>query len=250
MNNDIVPELLDKIQKRFNTLFRDNKKIVKIQSKIDKGTATYLDAQTYAIEVGEILAKSFEEYIVVDVLPDGRMYYNIAERILTSTLGNNHNLISTATLQIQDVLNSKAGLGLKGVEVPFYQNKVMSIVNRISNEENFEDIAWILNEPVVTFSQNVVDEILKANVEFQAKSGMRPTITRIVHGHDPCDWCLSLAGTYEYPDVPRDVYKRHDRCKCSVNYDPGENKKQNVWTKEWITEEEREQIEFRKTYGL
>ena len=68
---------------------------------------------------------------------------------------------------------------------------------------------------------------------------MRPTVTRTVHGHEPCNWCKSLAGTYHYPDVPTDVYKRHDRCKCSVAYDPGEGKKKDVWTKDLVTPEEK-----------
>lgn len=250
MAEDVTPALLDKIQRDFNLSLNQSAKVNSVQSKLTKGTATYLDAQTYSIELGELLAKAFKNHLSSDALPEGRMYFNIAERILNETLGNNHQLISTVTKQVQETLNKNAGLGLKSVDVPVYKSKIQSLVNRIANEENFDDIAWMLDEPVVTFSQNVVDSILKANVEFQGKSGMRPTITRIVHGHKPCDWCRSLAGTYHYPDVPADVYKRHDRCKCSVTYDPGEGKLQNVWTKDLITPEEKELIEQRKTYGL
>lgn len=247
---DIVPELLDKIQRDFSSGLGASSKIANIQKKISIGTATYFDAQEYSIEIGELLAKVLKRHISPDILPDGRMYYNIAERILSQTLGENHKLISDVTMQIQELINTNAGLGLKSVTVPQNVHKAKSLIDRIANEENFEEIAWMLEEPVVTYSQNVVDEMLKANVEFQAKSGMKPRITRTVHGHKPCDWCRSLAGTYDYPNVPNDIYKRHDRCKCSVTYDPGENKKQNVWSKEWLTPEEKEQIEIRKTYGL
>ena len=250
MAEDITPALLDKIQRDFNLSLNQSAKVNSVHSKLEKGTATYLDAQTYSIEVGELLAKAFKNHLSSDALPEGRMYFNIAERILNETLGNNHQLISTVTKQVQETLNKQAGLGLKSVDVPVHQSKIKSLVNRISNEEVFDDIAWMLNEPVVTFSQNVVDDIIKANVEFHGKSGMRPTITRTVHGHKPCDWCRSLAGTYHYPDVPTDVYRRHDRCKCSVIYDPGEGKKQDVWTKNLITPEEKELLEQRKTYGL
>lgn len=250
MVDDVTPALLDKIQREFNLSLNQSSKVASIQSKLIKGTATYLDAQTYSIELGELLAKAFKNNLSSEVLPEGRMYFNIAERILNETLGNNHQLISNVTKQVQELLNTQAGLGLKSVDVPVYQSKIKSLVNRIANEENFDDIAWMLEEPVVTFSQNIVDEILKANVDFHGKSGMRPTIMRVVRGHKPCDWCRSKAGIYRYPDVPKDIYKRHDRCKCSVTYDPGEGKKQNVWTKESITPEEKELIEQRKTYGL
>lgn len=249
MADDVTPALLDKIQREFNLSLNQSSKVAGIQAKIANGTATYLDAQAHSVELGELLAKAFKTHLSSDVLPDGKMYFNIAEKILNETLGNNHELISSVTKQVQEILNTKAGIGLKSVDVPAYKSKIKSLVNRISNEENFDDIAWILDAPVVTFSQNVVDELLKANVDFQGKSGMRPTVTRIVHGHKACDWCRSLAGTYEYPDVPPDVYKRHDRCNCSVTYDPGEGKKQNVWTKDLITPEEKELIEIRKAYG-
>lgn len=247
---DITPELLETLEHEFNSRFNKSTKILIIQKKIKAGTATYVDAQAYSVEAGEILVKVFKEYIKADALPDGRMYYNIAERILTATLSNNHKLISVATLQIQELLNKKAGLGLKAVEVPLYQDKIKSIINRISNETNFNDISWILDEPVITFSQNIVDDTLKANVEFQGKSGMKPKVIRTVNGHDACKWCRSLSGIYNYPDVPRDVYKRHDRCRCSVEYDPGDNKKQDFRPSNWKTQEEKEQIEIRKNYGL
>ena len=250
MAEDITPALLDKIQREFNSSLNQSSKVASIQSKLTKGTATYLDAQTYSIELGELLTKAFKNNLSSDVLPEGRMYFNIAERILNETLGTNHQLISTLTKQVQETLNANAGLGLKSAEVPVYQSKIKSLINRIANEENFDDIAWMLGEPVVTFSQNIVDETLKANVDFQGKSGMRPIVTRVVHGHKPCDWCRSKAGTYRYPDVPKDVYKRHDSCKCSVTYDPGDGKKKDAWTKDTLTPEEKESIEQRKTYGL
>lgn len=250
MVDDLVPDLIENIKRDFNIEFKKNKKINKIQKLINDGTATYKEAHIYSIEVGDILAKILNKHISMDALPDGRMYYNIAERILNTTLGENHRLIVKATLQIQELLNKNAGLGLKGIEVPLHSEKINSLINRISSEEKFEEISWMLDEPVVTFSQNVVDEMIKANIEFQAKSGMKPTVTREVSGHDPCDWCRNLSGTYEYPNVPADVYRRHDRCRCIVEYKPSENKKQKVWSKDWLTNEEKNKVELRKTYGL
>ena len=250
MNGDIATELLEKIQREYSNRVNKSKNISDIQSKIAQGTATYVDAQAFSIEAGEILASIFKEYLSADLLPEGRMHYDIADRILRATLGDNHKLIKKTTVQIQELLNNQAGLGLKSVDVPLNGDKIKSMVNRISNEENFDDIAWMLDAPVVTFSQSVVVEILKANVEFQGKSGMKPVIKRTLSGHKACDWCRSLAGTYEYPDVPEDVYRRHNRCKCPVYYYPSENKKQDVWTKEWETPKEKEKRELRKTYGL
>ncbi len=230
---DIVPGLLSKIQKDFNIEISRNKKIQSIQAMIENGTATYRQANEYAVEVGEVLARTFQVHIKSGTLPDGKMYYNIADRILTPTLSNNHVIVASVSAKIQEQLNKSAGLGIRGIEPKVNQHRIDSIVNRVVAEEIFDDVAWILAEPVVNFTQSVVDETIKANVDFQGESGLYPTITRVVHGEEPCDWCKAQEGTYKYPDVPDDVYKRHDRCRCTVDYNPGDARKQNVWTKEW-----------------
>lgn len=233
MATDIVPELLETIQKEFNTEISRNKKLQQIRKMIENGTATYEQAYDYAEQVGEALATAFEIHIKSDVLPEGHMYYNIAERILNPTLENNHILVATVSAEVQEILNREAGLGLRGIQPELNQYRIDSIINRITAEEIFDDVEWILAEPIINFSQSVVDDTIQTNAEFQYNSGLYPRISRTVHGPDPCDWCKRVAGVYKYPDVPEDVYKRHDRCRCTVDYDPGDVRRQNVWTKEW-----------------
>lgn len=233
MATDIVPELLENIQRDFNSAISRNEKLQSIQTMIENGTATYQQANEYAVEIGETLARTFEAHITSEVLPDGKMYYNIAERILDPTLTNNHNIVARVSAEIQEDLNRSVGLGLRGIEPRVNQPRIDSIINRVVTEEVFDDVAWMLQEPVVNFTQSVVDDTIKENVDFQGESGLSPRIIRVTHGNPPCDWCRSMAGTYKYPDVPEDVYRRHDRCRCIVEYDPGDARRQNVWTREW-----------------
>lgn len=230
---DIVPELLELIQRDFSSELNKNQKLKNIRILIESGEATYSDASVYAIEVGEILSKVFKKHIRSEVLPEGKMYYNIADRILNVTLSNNHEIVAKISAEIQEHLNKSIGLGLKGIEPPINQNRINSLVNRVANEELFDDVAWILQEPVVNFTQSIVDDTILSNVNFQGESGLYPTVTRTVTGHDPCDWCRAMAGVYKYPNVPKAVYTRHDRCRCIVDYDPGDARRQNVWSKDW-----------------
>ncbi len=232
MAADIVPELLDKIQRDFNTGLSKSSKIAAIRKAMDDGLATYADANEYAQEVGSILAQSFKKYITPETLPDGRMYFNIADRILTQTLGNNHKLIATASAEIQTQLNTAAGIGIKGIKVNLNKDRIKGLVDRVSSEIEFERIAWILDEPVINFSQSIVDDTIKANTEFHGKSGLPAKVTRIPEA-GACKWCREVAGEYAYPNVPDDVYRRHERCRCIVDYDPGTGKTQNVWSKRW-----------------
>lgn len=230
VENDIVPELLENIKKDFNKNIRQSSKLKNILELINKGNASYSDVNEYAIEIGELLAKSFSRFLKPDTLPDGRMYFNIAERILNDTLSNNHALISVVTSQVQTELNAKSGFKIKGIAPTLKQDRIDGIVNRVSSE-SFEEVSWILGEPIVNFSQSVVDDAIKENAEFHSKSGLFPTITRTVDRANACDWCKSVAGVFKYPDVPEEVYRRHERCRCTVEYDPGDSKRKNIWTK-------------------
>ena len=230
MVTDIVPELLENIKKDFNKNVSKNKKLKRLLNLIESGNAKYSDANEYAIELGEVLSNSFNKYIKADTLPDGKMYYNIANRILNDTLKNNHDLIADVTVRVQSALNVQSGFRLKGVKPELNQNRLDSIVNRISVDEPFDEAKWILNEPIVNFSQSVVDDSIKLNAEFHSDTGLYPTITRTVDGADACNWCKSVAGVFKYPGVPQDIYKRHDRCRCTVEYDPGDSKRKNIWS--------------------
>lgn len=245
MAEDIVPALLKTINEQFDLKTKQSA-IIRQALKAAKGNkATYLDANKFAIEIGEILGSVFTNNISSAVLPDGKMYYNIGQRILGSTLKKNHDLITGFTTDVQSQLNKKAGIGLKVQTPVFNADRVAGIVNRLDSEPNFDDAAWLLKEPVVNFSQSIVDDSIRANVQLHYRVGLHPTITRRLVGKG-CAWCRSLAGVYEYPNVPHDVYRRHENDRCTVDYNPGTGKRQNVWSKQWKDPEKDAKIEARK----
>ena len=245
---DIVPKLLEDIQSDFDRELKSSTKVKRITEKIKKGTATYKDADDYAVELGEILSKVFSRHLSSAVLPDGKMYYNIADRIVYGMLEHIYGLIDDVSVQVQETLNEKAGIGIRAIKTPMNMNRAMGIVNKVSAAESFDDVAYMLGEPIVNFAQAVVMDNIKSNVDFHGQAGLKPTITRTVVG-GCCDWCRSLAGTYAYPNVPKDVYRRHNFCRCLVVYDPGDGgSKENVHTKKVLTPEEKERLEERKRF--
>jgi hypothetical protein len=232
MDKDIVPKLLETIEKEFDEKTFNSPKIKKALQSLKNNKATYLDANEFAIEVGEILSDVLTKNITVKILPDGKMYYNIADRILNPTMSKNYSLISDFAVDIQTELNHQAGLRIKGQKAKLNQSRIDGIIERLAEADNFDDIKWILGEPMVNFSQSIVDDTVKENVEFQAKAGLNPKIIRKPDSK-PCKWCKSLVGEYNYQDAPPDVYKRHENCKCTVEYKPDNIKSQNVWNKTW-----------------
>lgn len=227
---DITPDLLERIKKDFERQISSNSKISDLIGKLDKGTATYLDANEYSIEIGRTLANVLGKNISSDVLPNGKMYYNIANRIINDTLSRNHDIIADYAVKTQKALNTKAKIGLKVVKPVLNQDRIDGIVNRASSEDRFDNVKWILDEPIVNFSQSIVDDSIRENADIHYQKGLTPRIIRKESGKC-CKWCRSIAGIYAYPDVPKDVYRRHQNCRCTVDYYPGDAKVQNVHTK-------------------
>ena len=220
------------MQTSFSGNFRKNKNIQQLYRKIRKGGATFRDAQRFAEEAGKELSAAYDKAISSAVLPDGKMYYNIANRVIRPTLAQNFALAAKVAGMVQESLNQKAGLGMKALVPEVERDRIDGFINRISSEDNFDDVKWILGAPVETFTVNAVDQTIEDNAAFQAKAGVGAKVVRTCVSKC-CDWCESLAGTYYYPDVPKEVYQRHNNCHCIVEYYPGDGRVQNVHSKRW-----------------
>lgn len=249
MDKDIVPGLLELIENEFDSEVLNSEEIKGAIKQLKAKRATYKEANDFAVELGVILAGVLGRNITAETLPNGKMYFNIADRIIDPTMGKNYELIAGYAADVQTQLNYNAGLRIKGQKAELNQSRIDGIIERLSQEEDFNEIKWILDEPIKNFSQSIVDDTIKTNAEFHAKAGLRPKIIRRSTG-DCCDWCEEIVGVYEYPDVPEDVYRRHRFCRCTVDYYPGDGKRQNVHTKAWIDPGKDAKIKVRKKIGL
>lgn len=235
--DDIVPGLLEKIQEEFEELYQNNEEIQRVLKIIQNNKGTYEEADYYAYELGDILTKCLDSNFSSN-LPDDTLYYNIATRILEPTYANNFSLISDASIKVQQSLNENAGIGLKVVEPEFNKPKFESIINSVSNKQ-YSEVSSLLKKMTLTFSQEIVEETLQKNVDSHYQAGLSPKVIRKVSPGCTCERCLARQGTFEYPNVPDYVWKRHDNCRCLVLYYPGEGRKfQNVHSKEWVDKEE------------
>lgn len=198
--------------------------------------------------MGNILADVFKDEITSDVLPDGKMYYNIAKRLIEPKMKNNFDIVSDYSKEVQEVLNKTSNISLKAIKPEINQDRIDGIVEKISEYDDFEKGKWLLDEPIKNFTQSIVDDTIKTNAEFQYKSGLTPKIVRKEAGNC-CEWCKEVVGEYDYPLVPKNVYRRHQYCRCTVDYIPGDGKKQDVWSKKWTDLNENDKIKKRKDFS-
>lgn len=223
-------ELREAIEKSFSERLKSDKTANALLEKIGDGKATLKEAESYAYRVGEILAETYKAEISADILPDGMLTEEIANAILVPALRHNHELVSNATADTIEALNRNAGIRLKAVRPNIDNDRIIGLVGKAGSYDSFDQAAWVLDGPVVNFSQNACDRMIDANVNAHFKAGLKPKVIRETLGDKPCAWCKLLAKEYDYP-VPREVYQRHERCECLIIYDPQKGKLQNAHTK-------------------
>ena len=69
MVEDMFPSLLQKIKDEFEKTRLDSEILEELLEKLEENKANYLDANQYAIEIGEILAKVLGAYLSNESLP-------------------------------------------------------------------------------------------------------------------------------------------------------------------------------------
>lgn len=232
-NDDIVPELLEKLKESIRNTLKSNDKYQELQGMISNGNATYANTDNLALEYGNAIKKAMQEYVSSATLPDGKMYYNIADRVFDELLTGNYDVISEACIDTQTALNTSANIGLRAQTPTFEQDRIDGLKELASNADQYDNVKKSVENGMVNFSQSIVDNSVKKNAEFQSSLGMHPRIVRKA-SWGACEWCLALVGSYDYPDdVPDNVYHRHENCNCTVEYYPGDGKRQDVWSKTW-----------------
>ena len=237
-------QLLEKIRKSFTGQLNHDKIAQKFQWKIMTKTADLGEAEKYAARVGELLAEAIENELTEGALPGGMLTKEAADHILRWLLSDDYNLVTEATAQTMEALNQAAGLRMNAIKPEIDADRVSGLVDKVTSYENFEDAKWILKEPVTNFSQHVADRMIEENVEAHFRAGLSPKITRKAEGNC-CKWCAALAGKYDYP-VPREIYRRHENCRCLVLYDPGDGKVQNAHTKKVYVDAREAERESRR----
>ena len=231
--SDVAPELLEKIEEDFYTIVKKDKEINKMFGILKSEKGTYKTAHDFSVRVGELLLEVFEDNLTPNSLPNETLYYNIVERVIEPMLRKSGNEIADFSVQVQETLNKKSKIGIKGIKPQISEDRIKGITQQVSSKTTLKLAMSELNAATLCFLQAVVDEAAHANADFQWKAGLSPKIIRTSTGHC-CEWCNNLAGTYEYDEVSdrgNDVYRRHKHCRCIVEYDAGDGLRTNVQSK-------------------
>lgn len=199
------------LKREFDRLLRQNRKIKKILSK---KTITYRDANTYAIEVGNIMGRVLSKK---ENFPDGITYEEALE-ILSPALTHSYKLAREAALKAQKTINRKAGLNLNPSVSKPKADLIPGIAKEIVSRGGIEGFEKKLADQIGRFTMNGVDDTVSVNAYETKALGLAPKVVRVAEA-DCCEWCSDLEGEYEPEEAERlGVYRRHDNCRCTVEY--------------------------------
>ncbi len=241
---DLVPELLDNIRTDLAEEIARDAKINAIQERIANGTATLVDVHRYSEALGTNLSAILQSYVTIDKLPNGTLYYNIADRIIRPLLEEAYKNVNDTAEQIQAIVDEAADIGLRSIRADFPDGRVHGLIDKAV--EAGEDYDKWLGEPIINTVESFSDDYMKANAKFRYESGLDTYIIRNARA-SCCDWCAALEGKHEY-DTDADYYRRHEYCRCDVTFVSDKGRyRQDVWSKKVI---DNRAVENRKTYGL
>jgi len=241
---DVGEELLRAIRADFRRELGDSdSRLAKLLKRIQGGKGTMHDAALFSKECGAALSAAIAKNVVPENLPNGTLYYNIAEKILGGTLKDNYDLLNMAAQAVQEQTDSKLNIRIEPQKAEFPQERVHKIINAAADQTaDSETINRRLDSPVRNVTESFFDDYVEENARFRDEAGLQTYLVRQTNGKC-CDWCASLAGRFRYEDAPEDIFHKHDNCTCTVDYITG-TYRQDVWSKRKyaLTPEQRKEI--------
>lgn len=211
--------------------------------KIANG-GSYHDVYEYArkMNVGKMFKNAINQHEYAFNMDN---YIELAKEFVI--IANNYaNDISDMTEIVQKSLYDTMHVHFNPVKVSPDKKTLEDIINLALSENG--KIEYIDNE-ILKFSTDLIDETIQRNAEVQAKSGFDVVLIRTyddrgIHGKhgkygdkylEDCKWCMDRAGVYNYSDVltgDKEVFRRHTGCSCSIDLvNKGISKRVNNYTK-------------------
>ena len=211
-----MSELSDKIKKDFTEFSKRNKYIQELIKKLEDGKATLSEVDSITKATGYALKVAFEKNIAENAAAFADE--EILTGILRETFGDNYELINSVAENVQKRLDKWEGINIRPQKAAFPAERVENLA-RFAAGKDFTDEKAVseFGAAVENLNDSMFTDYVKANADFRSKAGLKVYVIRTDHG-GCCEWCAKLAGKYVYPDVPKDVWRRHKRCTCEITY--------------------------------
>lgn len=128
---DVAPELYQLIIDDFESRMQQDKRIRQIQCKIENEKADLTDIYQYANRIGELGSEALIKCFAENRLPNGILYWNIAQRTVKPFLKHIHKLINEKAIRVQKSIDTRDGIGLNPIDGKFPEDRVDDLVQKL-----------------------------------------------------------------------------------------------------------------------
>lgn len=226
---------VERVDAAYEKLTAANARIGSLEKKLTDGTITL----TEGAELNGLRAQAFGTAFsgkVLDIAQGERE--NACTELLRERCDDTDEVAKAA----QRGALSRQGLNLTPPTAPFEEDRARKIGHSLEDptvpDETIQRRAKSATETMI---RSQYDRNMKQGAKTCAEAGLKTYIIRD-SASGCCKWCDEVAGKFAYGSEPKDVYRRHDNCSCTVVYESGRGR-QNVWSKQyWSAEQEREYL--------
>ena len=222
----------------YEKLLRQSGRIQALEKKLAEGTITMKEGA----ELNDLRAKAFGRALSGSVLGIDK---GSREGACTALLREGCNYTDELAQAAQRAVLARQGLNLTPPTASFEEERARKIGHSLEDEtvpdETIERRARSATENMLN---SQYDRNMKKGAETCSAAGLKTYIIRD-SGSGCCKWCDEVSGKFVYGTEPKDVYRRHDNCTCTVVYESNRGR-QNVWSKQyWSTEQEQKYLRLR-----
>lgn len=134
--NDIGLELQKRIETAFNERLAIDVVIKAIKLKVENGKATQRDVTMLCKRLGELASKVLIENIKPEMMPNDKMYWNIAEKAIKPLLIKIHGIVNKVAAEVVMAEHKANGIHIKPIEPVFPKERIESLINNFVNAYN------------------------------------------------------------------------------------------------------------------
>lgn len=216
--------VVKKIAREFRGNINGSTTIRGLQKKLRNGTATYSDANKYAMGASKALNKALADNLVDDALSTAD-YRLIIATALPDGLKAAFSTVSEYTKGVQTILNKKANINLKPVVSKIDAGAIVTITGNAAAATSYSEAAGAVAHDTMDFTQNITARMMKDNAGFQQNVGYEVKVVRIYddiglrNRTQPCQFCEEREGEWDYNTaLELGVFARHPGCGCTIIY--------------------------------
>lgn len=134
--NDIGLEIQKSIETAFNERLAIDVVIKAIKLKVENGKATQRDVTMLCKRLGEISSKVLIENIKPEMMPNDKMYWNIAEKAIKPLMIQIHGIVNKVAAEVVEAERNTNGIHIKPIEPVFPEERIESLINNFVNAYN------------------------------------------------------------------------------------------------------------------